>query len=173
MLLALSFALMFGFYISFGNLISSIFTPFGLSPQDISMVGLYLLLSGCIGAVVMGAWVDRTGAYKKTSLCLCAANIIFLTTVNQTVYHLEYSYTLFVSSCILMGFSSVSYIPLSLGFAAELTFPLQPALVNGGMLLAGQFSAFLQSLLFAFSLDVKTTEKDGNPVPADELLIRQ
>ena len=71
-----------------------------------------------------------------------------------------------------MGFSSVSYIPLSLGYAAELTFPLQPALVNGGMLLAGQASAFVQSLLYAFSLDVKTTSRDGSAVPADELLVR-
>ena len=70
-----------------------------------------------------------------------------------------------------MGFASVSYIPLSLGFAAELTFPLQPALVNGGMLLTGQISAFIQSLLYAFSLDVKTTTRDGEPIPPDQLLM--
>ena len=137
MLLCLSFALLFGFYVSFGNLISSIFTPFGLTPNEISMVGLYLLVAGILGALVIGAFVDRTGLYKTTTICLCLANIIFLATVNQTVYHLEFSYTLFLTSCILMGFASVSYIPLSLGFAAELTFPLQPALVNGGMLLTG------------------------------------
>ena len=124
MLLCLSFALMFGFYISFGNLISSIFTPFGLSSHDISMVGLYLLLSGILGAVIVGAWVDRTGTYKATTLVLCIANIVFLTIVNQILYHLDYSFTLFMIACILMGFSSVAYIPLSLGFAAELTFPL-------------------------------------------------
>ena len=85
MLLCLSFALLFGFYVSFGNLISSIFTPFGLTPNEISMVGLYLLVAGILGALVIGAFVDRTGLYKTTTICLCLANIIFLATVNQTV----------------------------------------------------------------------------------------
>lgn len=164
---------MFGFYVSLGNLILSIFSPFGLSPHDISMVGLYLLGAGIVGAILVGALVDRTGAYKLTTVVLSMANLIFLGIVNQTVYHLDYSYALFLVSLLLMGFSSVSYIPLSFSFAAELTFPLQPALVNGAMLLAGQASAFVQSLLYAFSLNVMTTERDGTPVPEDELLIRQ
>ena len=124
MLLCLSFALMFGFYVSLGNLISSIFSPFGLSPSEISMVGLYLLLAGIFGAIVVGAIVDRTGAYKITTVILCLCNFVFLTVVNQTVYHIDYSYALFMVSLLLMGFASVSYIPLSFGFAAELTFPL-------------------------------------------------
>ena len=137
MLLCLSFALMFGFYVSLGNLISSIFSPFGLSPYEISMLGLYLLVAGIIGAVVVGAFVDRTGTYKMTMIVLSLLNTIFLTAVNQTVYHIDNSYTLFLVSLILMGFSSVSYIPLCFSFAAEVTFPLQPALINGAMLLAG------------------------------------
>ena len=115
---------MFGFYLSLGNLISNIFSPFGLDPHDIAMLGLYLLGSGIVGAIVIGAWVDRTATYKATTIFLCAANVIFLTIVMETLYHLEYSYTLFLVSLLLMGFASVSYIPLSLGFAAELTFPM-------------------------------------------------
>lgn len=124
MLLCLTFALMFGFYISLGNLISSIFTPFGLSPNEISMVGLYLLIAGIIGAICVGVLVDRTGAYKITMLVLSVMNLVFLIIVNQTVYHLDYSYALFLVSLLLMGFSSVSFIPLAFSFAAELTFPL-------------------------------------------------
>ena len=64
-------------------------------------------------------------------------------------------------------------IPLALGFAAELTFPLQPALVNGAMILAGQAAAFVQSIVYAFFLDVRSTDQDGTPLPADELLAKQ
>jgi len=88
------------------------------------MVGLYLLLAGIVGAICVGAFVDRSGAYKMTTIVLSLLNVVFLTVVNQTVYHLDYSYALFLVSLLLMGFSSVSYIPLSFGFAAELTFPL-------------------------------------------------
>lgn len=170
MLLCISFALMFGFYVSLGNLISSIFSPFGLSPSEISLLGLYLLVAGIVGAVVISAFVDRTGTYKMTMIVLSLLNTIFLTAVNQTVYHIDYSYALFLASLILMGFSSVSYIPLCFSFAAEVTFPLQPALINGAMLLAGQLSAFVQSLAFSFCIDVLTTDKDGVPLPDDVLL---
>lgn len=173
LLLCLSFALMYGFYLSFGVMISNIFTPFGLTPNNISLVGLYLLLSGIFGAVIIGAFVDRTALYKSTMVILSIVNIVFLAIINQTLYHIDNNYTILVTACVLMGFSSVSYIPLCLSFAAELTFPLQPAMVNGGMLLAGQASAFMQSVLYAFSLDVKTTYSDGSYVPDDVLLAKQ
>lgn len=124
MLLTLGFALMFGFYLSLGNLISNLFAPFGFDPREITNIGLYLLVSGIFGAIIVGAYVDRTGTYKCTTLGLCVANIIFLTGMNQTLYHLDFSRGLFITCLILCGFSSVAYIPLSLGFGAELTFPL-------------------------------------------------
>lgn len=141
MLIIMSFALMFGFYVALGNLISNIFTPFGMQASEIAMVGLYLLAAGVVGAVSVGAFVDRTGLYKGTTLVLGFANIVFLTILNQTLYHIDDSKTRFYISACFMGFTSVAYIPLSLGFSAELTFPLQPALVNGAMILAGQASA--------------------------------
>lgn len=170
MLHMISFSLMFGFYVSYGNLISLLFTPFGFSPSEIANLGLYLLVSGLVGAILTGIWIDRTNTYKITSLVLIAGNVIFLTGITQTVYHAEYSRTLLLLSIILMGFCAVSYIPISLGLASELTFPLQPALVNGTMILLGQASAFIQSIVFALTLDVSLTLPDGTAKPADELL---
>lgn len=158
---------MFGFYVALGNLISSIFTPFHMQAHEIAMVGLYLLLSGIVGAVLIGAFVDRTGLYKLTTLVLGVANIVFLCIVDQTLYHIDRGSTAFYVAVCFMGFTSVAYIPLSLGFSAELTFPLQPALVNGSMILAGQASAAIQSVLFAFVLDVNAYDKNGIRLPAD------
>lgn len=137
MLLVISFALMFGFYVALGNLISSIFSPFHMDAYEIAMVGLYLLVSGIVGALLIGAFVDRTGMYRLTTLVLGVANIVFLCIVNQSLYHIDVNKTRFYVATCFMGFTSVAYIPLSLGFSAELTFPLQPALVNGSMILAG------------------------------------
>ena len=71
----------------------------------------------------------------------------------------------------MMGFSAVSFIPVTLGFGAELTFPLQPALVNGSLMLAGQLLAFFQCLFFAFLMDVNPIGPDGEEIPADEHLL--
>ena len=124
LLINIGFALMFGFYIAFGNLISSILTPFGLSATDITAIGLKLLASGVVGSVLVGVWIDYTKTFKVTSVVLAAINIGMLVIINESLYHIEHVYTLFVISCCLMGFSSIAYIPLTLSFAAELTFPL-------------------------------------------------
>ena len=124
MLLCTIFALVFGFYISMGNLISSMFTPFGLGSREITSLGLYLLSSGVIGAVLIGAWVDRTSTYKLTTLLVLTSSVVMLTITNQTIYYLNENMTLFIVSLILLGFSSVAFIPLTLNFAAEVTFPL-------------------------------------------------
>ena len=39
--------------------------------------------------------------------------------------------------------------------------------------MAGQASAFLQSIFFSFMLDVKTTDKDGILLPEDQLLLKE
>mmetsp|Transcript_11586 Transcript_11586/g.15695 ORF Transcript_11586/g.15695 Transcript_11586/m.15695 type:complete len:99 (-) Transcript_11586:514-810(-) len=91
MLLVMSFALMFGFYVALGNLISSIFSPFNMEAQEIAMVGLYLLAAGVLGAILIGAFVDRTGFYKMTTLVLGVANMVFLGILNQTLYHIDQS----------------------------------------------------------------------------------
>lgn len=89
MYLNVAFALMFGFYLSLGNLISSIFTPFGFSPADLAMVGLQLLGSGIVGAVIVGIWIDRTKTFWYTTVVLCVMNVAMLCVVNQTLYYID------------------------------------------------------------------------------------
>ena len=50
----------------------------------------------------------------------------------------------------LFGFVFIGYFPLGLSFGAELTFPLQPALVNGTQILFGASSAVFFSSLGAY-----------------------
>ena len=83
-----------------------------------------MLLSGIVGAVLVGIWVDRTKTFKLTTIVLSIANVAMLILVNQSLYWIDYSKTRFIICICFMGFSSIAYIPLTLGFAAELTFPL-------------------------------------------------
>ena len=57
---------------------------------------------------------------------------------------------MFIGAMSILGFFATGYIPLCISFAAELTFPLQPALLNGSMTLIGSGFAFCLSLLGAF-----------------------
>ena len=68
-----------------------------------------------------------------------------------------------LASTIFFGISSVSFFPTSLSYSAELTFPLQPALVNACMNFLGQMSSFA---LMATSSLVTDFNADDNRIDA-------
>ena len=150
LLLGISFALPFGSVLAVGALMSNLFDPFGYTPAELSTLALLMLGSGVVGAVLVGALIDRTGLYKIISHI-----ILFLTTLSSVmiVVSLKYFSTnenLFSGWIQFLGFVSTGFIPLSLSFGAELTFPLQPALVNGTLTLLGSAAAFLLTLVGSF-----------------------
>ena len=146
LLLGISFALPFGSVLAIGALMSNLLAPFGYSPAELSTLALLMLGAGVVGAVLVGALIDRTGMYKSTSHV-----ILFLTTVCGLMLVVTLKYfgdneNLFAGWCQMLGFVSTGYIPLALSYGAELTFPLQPALVNGTLTLLGSAAAFILTL---------------------------
>ena len=80
------------------------------------------------------------------------------------------SYTLFTfSSNVLLqillfclGFSMVAVIPSGLGLGIELTFPMQPALVNGMMFLTAHINGAIQSLIYSAIMDIDPLNYDSS-----------
>ena len=64
LLLAIALALPFGSFTAIGNLVSNLFDPFGYTSSELSFICLQLLLAGVVGAVVIGALMDKTRKYK-------------------------------------------------------------------------------------------------------------
>ena len=81
-------------------------------------------------------------------------------------YYLE-NEGMFIVWCEVLGFISTGFVPLSLAYGAELTFPLQPALVNGTLTLLGSASAFAHSMFGAY---MNTVGKDDHLLSREELL---
>ena len=103
------------------------------------------MLAGVVGTVLFGAIIDRTQKFKLSvyfiTLTMCVATVI---TIWLLYYHPE-NKTGFVAMLTLVGFFCTAYIPLCICFGAELTFPLQPALVNGTLGMIASGSGFLLS----------------------------
>ena len=167
LMLVIAYALPFGAIQAVGTLMSNIFTPFKYSPAELAMMGLILLFTGIAGAVTVGIVIDKTGYYKKTMhtigfgvLSTCA----FI--LSSLIYWHEVKALIFIGFALL-GFCAIGYVPLCLSYGAELTFPLQPALINGTLTLIGSFSSFLIATFGAFL--VKEGSDDDN-IPEEELL---
>ena len=69
---------------------------------------------------------------------------------------------------IVYGFFILGYIPTCLSYGAELTFPLQPALVNGTLFIFGDIFTFLFTL---FGTLMTNKGPNDNTLEEGELII--
>ena len=168
LLLGISFALPFGAFLAIGALMSNLFDPFGLAPSEMSTVALLMLGSGIIGAVCTGAFIDKTGLYKSTMHFITFMTMFAtISVIFALSYYLD-NESMFLGFMELLGFFSTGFVPLALSYGAELTFPLQPALVNGTLTLLGSISSFVLGLMATY---MNTEGREDHLLSPEELII--
>ena len=161
MILTMAYAFIYGIYCAVGSTISNLLNPFGYSPTEISIAGGSCMLSGVIGALLVAIFVDHTAWYRKTHLSLSFLILCSVITIYVVLHWAQGELSPVIASCVMFGVSGVSYFPISLSYGAELTFPLQPALVNACMNFFGQVCAFFMIGVSALVTDVNIEEMDS------------
>jgi len=172
MCLGASFALLFGLYTTFGNLLSVIVGPFGYTASEIAGLGVIVLIAGVFTALINGILLDKYSKYLLTVriLTFTIAVAVLLTTF---VFPMKDKRGYLIAVLCLIGGVSVSMIPTAFAFGVELSYPTLPATANGLFLLAGQFMAFLLTMLGSFVTKVPSEIKEGEePVDTKTLAIR-
>ncbi|NWR71276.1 FLVC2 protein, partial [Centropus unirufus] len=84
-------------------------------------IGLTIVLSGMVGALISGFWLDRTKTYKQTTLVVYIMSLVGMIVFTFTL-NLGHLWIVFVTAGSL-GFFMTGYLPLGFEFAAELTYP--------------------------------------------------
>ncbi|NXC28227.1 FLVC2 protein, partial [Campylorhamphus procurvoides] len=84
-------------------------------------IGLTIILSGIVGALISGIWLDRTKTYKQTTLVVYIMSLVGMIVYTFTL-DLGHLWVVFVTAGTL-GFFMTGYLPLGFEFAAELTYP--------------------------------------------------
>ena len=135
---------------SYGLLISDLFTPFGFSPGLIAIYGIVFFFSGISGTIVFAIIADKTLKLKLILLILGGCTTLGVFGVSLFVTDIFSARVVF--TLILCTFFGVAFLPQAINFAAELTFPMQPAVITGGMILTMQVTGSLMILLYNFIL---------------------
>ena len=169
LILAVAYAIIYGVYCATGATMSNLLNPFGYSPSDISIAGGSGLLAGVVAALCIGCFLDYTSTYRKTHISTTVLTLIsgvvftliLILSDNQSLGQLTFGLILF---CM----ATISFFPTSLSYGAELTFPLQPALVNATMNFMGQLCAFALMGISTFITDVDATDEDFDALPDSE-----
>ena len=132
---------------------SSFFAPLGFKPMEIASIGLTMLVSGIFGAAFTGWFLSKTAAYKKVLLFMMIVTLLMGGLLGHQLIFTR-SLTVILVYMIVLGVSMISVVPTSLDLGVELTFPLQPALVNGTMFMIAQGQGFIQSIIYSAMLEI-------------------
>ncbi|NWU94319.1 FLVC2 protein, partial [Upupa epops] len=84
-------------------------------------IGLTIVLSGMVGALISGIWLDRTKTYKQTTVAVYMMSLVGMIVFTFTL-SLGHLWVVFVTAGVL-GFFMTGYLPLGFEFAVELTYP--------------------------------------------------
>jgi len=157
MVLAASYAMIYGVYVALGTSMSNILNPFGYSPTDISILGGCCLLAGVVAALIVGVYLDYTAQYRKTHITLSTLTLLSAMAIILVLIFFKGNLIALLIPIVFCGIANVSFFPTGLSYGAELTFPLQPALVNASMNFLGQMTAFIMVGLSTLITDVDAT----------------
>jgi len=64
MVLAFSYAIIYGVYVGIGASMSNVMNPFGFTPTDLSISGGVGLMAGVAAALLTGCFLDHTARYR-------------------------------------------------------------------------------------------------------------
>jgi len=141
-----------GTFITFGTCIAVVYAnikPEGFKSAGISMCGISSILSGVITAFIVGIILKRT---KKNLLITRTFSFFALLIIsfNLALMYFELPKYLFLVNSIFIGASLIPIVPVLINFAGEITFPQEPTVITGFMLMIGRIFGFLLSLLVTY-----------------------
>lgn len=123
-----------------------------------SFISLGLLVAGVVGTISVGAFLDKFEKYKLLMGFSLSLVCISTSSVVASLYF-DAPRTVVVICLIIGGFFGTGYFPLCYAYSAELTFPIQPALINGMMTMFGSVMSVLLGLVGTF---LSSAQEDDN-----------
>ncbi|XP_067848302.1 heme transporter FLVCR2-like [Heptranchias perlo] len=121
-LLIVTYGINTGSYYAVSTLLNKmVLTHYPGEELNAGRIGLTIVVSGMVGSIICGIWLDRTQTYKQTTLVVYfmsfAGMVVFTFTLN-----LGHLWVVFLTAGML-GFFMTGYLPLGFEFGAELTYP--------------------------------------------------
>lgn len=120
---------------------SQLTAPYGYTPVDNGIFGGTFIIFGVIGSFVFGVILDKTAKFKMILNVICFGSLACICVAFFTLP--SGNVPLFTVNLAFIGAFCIPVIPVSYGFAVELTFPVTEAMSNGMMVMFSQIAGTL------------------------------
>ncbi len=136
-LIFISGGLLVGNFNMMSTVVEQIFTPFGYTSADASLLGTIYMLSGVVGSLLIGKMVDLRKCYRIAWLFIQFMTLLGLIVLAYSIHAGASRYIIFALICVL-GAGTVTGMPLGTDFGCEVSFPVGEAMSSGLVILLSQ-----------------------------------
>lgn len=148
-----------------GTVIGIITTQYGYSASNASLFGAVFIVGGIIGSGVFGTIVEIKKNYKVVTCVICAITAISPIGLLFALKSLNVAAT--AIGCTVVGFASVSILPVGIDFGVELTHPVAESISSGLLMSSGQ----LFGIIFTVVSSLLITKKGDSGIIISELMM--
>uniref|UniRef100_UPI00358FFE64 heme transporter FLVCR2-like isoform X5 n=1 Tax=Myxine glutinosa TaxID=7769 RepID=UPI00358FFE64 len=132
LLLTFCYGLSAGAYYSLATLLNqTVLYYYPGKEVETGWIGLTIVVTGVVSALLAGFWLDQTHTYKMTILVVNILTFIAMVVYTFTM-DLGHIWVIFITAGLL-GFFMTSCLPIGFEFAAELTYPHSEGISSGFM----------------------------------------
>jgi len=162
-LIFIPFAIYVGFFNAISSLLNQILEPYGFSENEAGIGGALLIFVGIVSAAIISPITDRTHAYVpiiKVVIPIVAASYLAFLFAPPTRNIVAPDVIL-----AILGASSFAILPVTLEYAAEITFPIGPEVTSTIFWTAGQLLGGIFLLVMSALKDEEGTPNKNNDYP--------
>lgn len=135
MKLTIVFGLVLGIMNTYGTAIGIICAQYNFTEDNASLFGAVFIVGGIVGSGVFGGIVEVYKNYRVATCVICVATAI---TPLALLFSLKSgNVALSAVSCFIVGFASVSILPVGIDFGVELTHPIAESISSGLLMSSG------------------------------------
>ena len=120
--LVISYGIQTGCYYAIATLLNPIILYyFPGEEENTGRIGLTIIVAGLLGAIIAGVWLDKTKAFKMTTIGIYVLSLASMLGFTFTL-SLGRIWLIYLTAG-LCGFFMTGYLPVGFEFAAEITYP--------------------------------------------------
>ena len=157
-ILVVNFGIILGIMNTYGTIIGIITFNYGYSEGNTSLFGAIFILGGIVGSGVFGGIVEVYKNYRTALIIISWLTAVFpIALLFSFPTMIVWLVTL---ACFVLGFATISVLPVGIDFGVELTHPVGESISTGVLMSSGQ----IFGIILTIGCSVLITEKGNSGI---------
>ena len=151
--LVITFGIVLGIMTTYGTIIGIICAEYGYTDDQASLFGAVFIVGGIIGSGVFGGIVEVKKNYKVVTCVIC---VLTATTPVPLLFSMKaINVTATAFCCSIVGFASISILPVGIDYGVELTYPISESVSSALLMSSGQVFGIVFTIIASLLISRK------------------